>query len=59
MAEAVRRGWKILGWHEDAGLSGKNLARPGLTAAVESGLAATIVAAKLGRISRSSSTSPR
>jgi len=55
-AEAARRGWNIVAWHEDAGLSGKTLARAGLTAAladVEEHRAAAIVAAKLDRLSRS------
>jgi len=54
-AEAERRGWALLAVHEDA-LSGKNLDRPGLAAAlaaVESGAAAGIVVAKLDRLSRS------
>lgn len=33
-AEAARRGLPLLAVHVDAGLSGKNLARPGLTAAL-------------------------
>ena len=54
-AEAERRSWNLMAIHEDA-LSGKNLDRPGLTAAlmaVESGAAAGIVVAKLDRLSRS------
>ncbi|MGK5684778.1 recombinase family protein [Actinoplanes sp. URMC 104] len=56
-AEAARRGWVIVGWFEDAGASGKSLSkRPALTealAAVEGGEAATLVVAKLDRLSRS------
>lgn len=54
-AEAERRGWTLVAVHEDA-LSGKSLDRPGLKAAlmaVESGVAAGIVVAKLDRLSRS------
>lgn len=57
-AEAERRGWTIVEWFEDAGISGgKGIAdRPGLAAAVdaiEAGQASTLVASKLDRISRS------
>lgn len=57
-AEANRRGWTIVGWYADEGVSGgKSIEdRPGLSAAVEaveSGQAATLVASKLDRISRS------
>lgn len=55
-AEAARRGWTIVAWREDAGLSGKSLDRPGLLAAladVEEGRAAALVVAKLDRLSRS------
>src|SRR3954471_3387194 len=56
-AEAARRGWTVIAWHEDAGISGKSIAgRPGLGAAleaVETGQAAGIVVAKLDRLSRS------
>jgi DNA invertase Pin-like site-specific DNA recombinase len=54
--EAARRAWKIVAWHEDAGLSGKSLKRPALAAAradVEEGRAAALVVAKLDRLSRS------
>ena len=54
-AECARRGWALMAVYEDA-LSGKNLDRPGMTAAlaaVESGAAAAIVVAKLDRLSRS------
>lgn len=50
------RGWRLVGIHEDAGLSGKGLKRPGLDAtlkAVESGDADALVVAKLDRLSRS------
>lgn len=55
-AEAERRGWSIVNFHVDAGVSGKSLDRPGLAAAlddVEEGRAAAVVAAKLDRLSRS------
>jgi DNA invertase Pin-like site-specific DNA recombinase len=54
-AECARRGWTLVAVHEDA-LSGKNLDRSGMTAAlaaVESGAASAIVVAKLDRLSRS------
>src|ERR1022692_4719837 len=54
-AECTRRGWTLVAVHEDA-LSGKNLDRPGMAAAlaaVESGAASAIVVAKLDRLSRS------
>jgi DNA invertase Pin-like site-specific DNA recombinase len=54
-AECARRGWALVAIHEDA-LSGKNLDRPGMAAAlaaVESDAASTIVVAKLDRLSRS------
>jgi DNA invertase Pin-like site-specific DNA recombinase len=54
-AECTRRGWTLVAIHEDA-LSGKTLNRPGMAAAlddVETGRAATIVVAKLDRLSRS------
>jgi DNA invertase Pin-like site-specific DNA recombinase len=54
-AECTRRGWALVAIHEDA-LSGKNMARPGLEAAlaaVESDAASAIVVAKLDRLSRS------
>jgi DNA invertase Pin-like site-specific DNA recombinase len=55
-AEAARRGWTVMAWHEDAGASGKSLDRAGLATAladVEEGRAAALVAAKLDRVSRS------
>ncbi|MCF6386536.1 recombinase family protein [Mycobacterium sp. MBM] len=56
--EAARRGWTIVDWYADEGISGgKGIDdRPGLAAAVdavESGQASTLVAAKLDRLSRS------
>ena len=54
-AECARRGWSLVAIHEDI-LSGKNLDRPGMAAAlaaVESDAASTIVVAKLDRLSRS------
>jgi DNA invertase Pin-like site-specific DNA recombinase len=53
---AVTRGWSLVHIHEDAGLSGKSLNRPGLTAAIaaiETGMADALVVAKLDRLSRS------
>lgn len=57
-AEADRRGWTIAQWFTDEAISGgKGIdERPGLAAAVgavESGLAGTLVASKLDRLSRS------
>jgi DNA invertase Pin-like site-specific DNA recombinase len=57
-AEAERRGWTIVEWFDDEGISGGQAPdkRPGLTAAidaVESGRAETLIAAKGDRISRS------
>jgi DNA invertase Pin-like site-specific DNA recombinase len=55
-AECARRGWTLATVHEDAGISGKTLNRPGMTdalAAVEHGGAEAIVVAKLDRLSRS------
>jgi DNA invertase Pin-like site-specific DNA recombinase len=54
-AECDRRGWTLLALYSDT-LSGKTLARPGLTDAldaVETGAAAGIIVAKLDRLSRS------
>ena len=56
VGECERRGWTLVAIHEDAGLSGKTLARRGLAealSAVESGAAGGIVVAKLDRLSRS------
>jgi DNA invertase Pin-like site-specific DNA recombinase len=50
------RGWDLVGVFDDPGLSGKNLNRPGLIAAlemVETGRASVLVVAKLDRLSRS------
>ncbi|WP_433126520.1 recombinase family protein [Micromonospora sp. CA-240977] len=56
-AEADRRGWEIVAWKEDRAASGKSMGnRPALGAAlelVESHQAATLVVAKLDRLSRS------
>ena len=55
-AESARRGWELLTIHEDAGLSGKSLNRPGLAdalAMVEGDEAPAIIVAKLDRLSRS------
>jgi DNA invertase Pin-like site-specific DNA recombinase len=56
-ADCARKGWQLVAIHEDAGVSGKSVARrPGLTAAlsdVASGRAGGIVVAKLDRLSRS------
>jgi DNA invertase Pin-like site-specific DNA recombinase len=55
-AEVTRRGWELVAVHEDAGLSGKSLDRPGLQAAldaIKAGDAGVLVVAKLDRLSRS------
>lgn len=56
-AEAQRRGWTIVAWYSDEGISGKAIAnRPALTAAleaVETAQASALVVAKLDRLSRS------
>ncbi len=57
-AEAQRRGWaeSDLTFVEDAGFSGKNLDRPGITAALDAlahGRVQTLVVSKLDRLSRS------
>lgn len=56
-AECARRGWTLVAVFEDAGVSGKSLdGRPELAealAAVETGQAASLVVAKLDRLSRS------
>lgn len=54
-AEAKRRGWEVE-WVEDAGKSGKDIDRPGITAALaelKSHRAEALVVAKLDRLSRS------
>jgi DNA invertase Pin-like site-specific DNA recombinase len=58
LAEAQRRGWDEanLLWIEDAGFSGKNLDRPGISAALDAlghHRANTLVVSKLDRLSRS------
>jgi DNA invertase Pin-like site-specific DNA recombinase len=55
-AEAARRGLPLLSVHVDAGISGKSLARPGLTAALaelDAGKGTVLLVAKLDRLSRS------
>lgn len=56
-AEAARRGWEIVAWFADEGISGKAISnRPALAeaiAAVESGQASALIVAKLDRLSRS------
>jgi DNA invertase Pin-like site-specific DNA recombinase len=55
-AEVERRGWLLLGIHEDAGYSGKSVnGRPGLAAALEqvaSGEADCLMVARFDRLSR-------
>lgn len=57
VSEADRRGWQVVAFEEDAGMSGKALAgRPGLLAALEalsSGQADVLIVSKLDRLSRS------
>ena len=60
LAEARRRGWVEgdISWIEDAGFSGKNLKRPGISQALDAlrrGEASTLVVAKLDRLTRSMS----
>lgn len=55
-AAAQARGWHVVAWFEDAGVSGGTLERPGLQAAIamlERGEAASLVVSKLDRLSRS------
>jgi DNA invertase Pin-like site-specific DNA recombinase len=55
-AESARRGIPIIAWHDDLGLSGKNMNRPGLKAALASlaaGQGSMLVVSKLDRLSRS------
>jgi len=55
-AECERRGWNLLRIAADEGLSGKDLNRPELDAALidlDAGVADALVAAKLDRVSRS------
>jgi DNA invertase Pin-like site-specific DNA recombinase len=54
-AECEHRGVPLLALHSDAGLSGKNLARPGLRAALsalEHGKGSALMVARLDRLSR-------
>jgi DNA invertase Pin-like site-specific DNA recombinase len=55
--ECGHRGWRLIGVHEDAGVSGKSMRhRDGLSAALsalDSGAAGTLMVAKLDRLSRS------
>ncbi|GAA4290915.1 recombinase family protein [Mycobacterium paraffinicum] len=56
-AEAARRGWTIIGWHADEGVSGSKSIeqRPGLTAAIEAiedGKAAVLMVSKTDRVAR-------
>ncbi len=56
-AEVARRGWRVVEWHSDEGLSGgKGVeSRPGLAAslaAVEQGAAAVLMVAKSDRVAR-------
>jgi DNA invertase Pin-like site-specific DNA recombinase len=56
MLEAKRRGWQVVEVVEDAGYSGKDLKRPGISVALEAlqeRRADTLVVAKLDRLSRS------
>ena len=58
-AAATAKGWEIVGWYTDDGLSGKDTNRPGLTAALDAlrnrktRTASGLVVAKLDRLSRS------
>lgn len=56
LAEAERRGWRLVDVVEDAGFSGRDLKRPGIVAALDAlrrGRADTLVVSKLDRLSRS------
>jgi DNA invertase Pin-like site-specific DNA recombinase len=56
VAEAARRGWHLVAVFEDAGVSGKNLRRPGMELVLEilrTKRADTLVVAKLDRLGRS------
>lgn len=56
LAEAVRRGWRLVDVIEDAGFSGKDLNRPGMLLVLEAlreKRADTLVVAKLDRLGRS------
>lgn len=55
--EAARRGWTIVGWHADEGISGSKSIeqRPGLAAAIEAvedGKAAVVMVSKTDRVAR-------
>ncbi len=55
-AEAQRRGLPLVAVHEDAGISGKSLDRPGLTDALadlDAGRGTVLIVSKLDRLSRS------
>jgi DNA invertase Pin-like site-specific DNA recombinase len=55
-SECAHRGWNEVEWIEDAGVSAKSLARPGLARAIERlehGHASLLVVTKLDRLSRS------
>jgi DNA invertase Pin-like site-specific DNA recombinase len=55
-SECAHRGWSEVLWIEDAGVSAKSLARPGLARAIElleRGEASVLVVTKLDRLSRS------
>lgn len=56
-AEADRRGWTVVGWHTDEGISGGKAIehRPGLAAAIEAvedGKAAVLMVSKTDRVAR-------
>ena len=56
LAEAQRRGWRLVEMIEDAGFSGKDMNRPGIVAALDAlkrHRADTLVVSKLDRLSRS------
>lgn len=55
-SESERRGMPLLAIHEDAGLSGKDLSRPALKAALsdmEAGLGSVLMVSRLDRLTRS------
>lgn len=55
-AEAERKGWVVVEWIEDAGISAKSLDRPGMARALQlldGGEAGALVVAKLDRATRS------
>lgn len=56
ISECQRNGWELVEMIEDAGISGKNMRRPGLSRALEGladGTANVLMTAKLDRLSRS------